>query len=217
MVVYSTAAAMIFISPYKIDVPTQDVLSYLFSQDAFAANEQVWCSAVDPSVSVTRAQAKLLTERIGSGLRKLGLGRDGPGKDIMITILENQVMIAPLFFGTLCAGGIFATCPPTATEFELARQINSSVPRLLVCSETTLQVAMAALKRADINNVRLLIVDSKLPFDLQTENDRRSILDTTRLEWEKIQDKEILENRIACLVYSSGTTGIPKGGTSSLR
>ena len=31
------------------------------------------------------------------------------------------------------------------------------------------------------------------------------------LEWERITDKKTLEERVICLLYSSGTTGVPKG------
>jgi len=31
------------------------------------------------------------------------------------------------------------------------------------------------------------------------------------LNWEVITDRNVLENRVICLLYSSGTTGVPKG------
>ena len=36
-----------------------------------------------------------------------------------------------------------------------------------------------------------------------------------KLDWEKITDPEILENSLVVLIYSSGTTGLPKGNTTS--
>ena len=31
------------------------------------------------------------------------------------------------------------------------------------------------------------------------------------LDWERITDKKVLAERVVCLLYSSGTTGAPKG------
>jgi long-subunit acyl-CoA synthetase (AMP-forming) len=38
-----------------------------------------------------------------------------------------------------------------------------------------------------------------------------------KLEWERITNKDELENSLICLLYSSGTTGIPKGKSPTLR
>jgi long-subunit acyl-CoA synthetase (AMP-forming) len=38
-----------------------------------------------------------------------------------------------------------------------------------------------------------------------------------KLEWERITNKDELENSLICLLYSSGTTGIPKGQSLILR
>lgn len=32
-----------------------------------------------------------------------------------------------------------------------------------------------------------------------------------KMDWERIADRKELENSLACLLYSSGTTGVPKG------
>lgn len=32
-----------------------------------------------------------------------------------------------------------------------------------------------------------------------------------RLEWERITDEKVLEESLVVLIYSSGTTGLPKG------
>jgi long-subunit acyl-CoA synthetase (AMP-forming) len=40
----------------------------------------------------------------------------------------------------------------------------------------------------------------------------KSVLPSSgKLDWERITDRQTLEDSLICLLYSSGTTGVPKG------
>jgi 4-coumarate--CoA ligase len=45
--------------------------------------------------------------------------------------------------------------------------------------------------------------DGSLGANLVNENEK--------LEWQRITDRAVLENSLVVLIYSSGTTGLPKG------
>jgi 4-coumarate--CoA ligase len=51
--------------------------------------------------------------------------------------------------------------------------------------------------------LKIIGKDGKLGANLIDENDK--------LPWEKITDPYELENNLVILIYSSGTTGLPKG------
>ncbi|KAL2438795.1 Phenylacetyl-CoA ligase epaB [Exophiala dermatitidis] len=217
---------MIFSSQYHIDIPNEDILTFLFSRTRFKGNDPIWIDAINPDLFVTLSKARELTYRIGQGLRDLGIGvgkgagtksnNDGKhGRDaddsIVLSFVENQVMVAPTLLGVLCAGGIHATCPMTATVFELARQIRLSKPRVLICSEQTRRVAEESIVQSGIGGVKLLLMVSKT-LDVVDANTKKSMVSKDRiLRWRRISDPVQLENTTACLVYSSGTTGVPKG------
>lgn len=200
---------MIFTSGYHIDIPNEDVLTFLFNRARFKDNDPIWLDAVNPQLYVTLSKARELTHRIGQGLRELGVGSNHGSEDIVLSYVENQVMVAPTTFGVLCAGGIHATCPMTATAFELARQIKLSSPKIVICSAQTRHVAEEAISQSDVKDIKLLIMKSE-SLDIVDASDK-SIISDRHLQWQTITDPSVLETTTACLVYSSGTTGVPKG------
>jgi acyl-coenzyme A synthetase/AMP-(fatty) acid ligase len=209
---------MIFNSEYQIDVPNEDILTFLYSRTRFKEADPIWIDAADPRLHVTLSKARELTRRVGRGLRDLGIG-GGKSEDIVLTFVENQVMVAPTLLGVLCAGGIHATCPMTATAFELGRQIRLSSPKVVICSRQTRKVAEEAIRIAQSGSSRgrgitppqLLVMVSEDSDVIDDASPGKSIVSDRELQWESITDPDVLERTTACLVYSSGTTGLPKG------
>lgn len=200
---------MIFTSNYQIDIPNQDILTFLFERTRFKEKDSIWLDGFNPNLKVTLGQTRDLTRRIGQGLRDLGIGEQRGGEDIVLSFVENQVMVAPTLLGVLCAAGIHATCPMTATAFELTRQLKLSSPKILICSPQTQKVAREAVAQSGIQDIRILTMMSE-SLDIVDANGK-SIISNSCLQWRKITDKAELESTTACLVYSSGTTGVPKG------
>ncbi|KAK5227223.1 hypothetical protein LTR99_005353 [Exophiala xenobiotica] len=200
---------MIFDSEYHIDIPNEDILTFLFERTRFRPNDPIWLDAVNPDWHVTLSKARELTHRIGQGLRDLDIGARRGAEDIVLSFIENQVMVAPTLLGVLCAGGIHATCPMTATTFELTRQIKLSSPKILVCSPQTRKVAEESIAQSGLSSIRLLVMMSE-SLDL-SDASGKSIVSDRHLQWRRMTDQTELETTTACLVYSSGTTGVPKG------
>ena len=200
---------MIFNSEYHIDIPNEDTLTFLFNRTRFRGNDPIWLDALNPDLHVTLSKARELTHRIGQGLRDLGIGAQHGAEDIVLSFIENQVMVAPTLLGVLCAGGIHATCPMTATTFELTRQIKLSSPKILVCSPQTRKVAEESIAQSGLSSIRLLVMMSET-LDI-SDASGKSIVSDRHLQWRRMTDQTELETTTACLVYSSGTTGVPKG------
>lgn len=172
-----------------------------------------------PSNCVTKAQARDYTKRIAYHLRHtFGVGANGPGKDVVVCISSGQVLLSNIFYGVIAAGGVFSAASSSFTYLELARQVKQGKSRLIVASPDCRDVAVKAAKDCGVPLDRVLVLDSmggkrKLQ---DVEGKGRNFVEgegrpNERLHWEVVTDKKILKERVVCLLYSSGTTGVPKG------
>jgi 4-coumarate--CoA ligase len=55
------------------------------------------------------------------------------------------------------------------------------------------------------------MLQSKPAPRLTTLDNDIDVISDQELDWEKITDQEQLESTLVCLLYSSGTSGLPKG------
>lgn len=129
----------------------------------------------------------------------------------------NGSPFAPvLFYGIVAAGGVFCGASPEYTIAELARQIRDSEASLLVCSAECETTVVQAARECNIKRDRVLVLDSTTPNarKLISVRDRSDLLQSTgreMLEWQRTTNLSTLEEVTTCLLYSSGTTGLPKG------
>jgi 4-coumarate--CoA ligase len=205
---------MVFKSPYPLTLPNIDYLNYLFSSTIFKSHDKVWIEATTPSNSITQARALELTQRIGAGLQSLGVNRPQSTTEerhIILLCSENQVMTPVTMFGIINAGGVVCTCPPQASSMEIARQIASCRPKVVICSPGILETAREGVKGSVLKDIPIAVMSSADGKQELTLLDGTSLISDKKLELEKISDPNVLSKRVCFLGYSSGTTGVPKG------
>lgn len=167
--------------------------------------------AADPTNWLNKAQCRSYTKRIAYGLRsRYGIGKDGPGKEVVVAISSGQVMLPTLFWGIVAAGGVYSAATSSFLPAELSRQVKQGLSNLIVCSADCKDTAIAAAKDCGIPLDRVLVLDSS-PVSLKDLKNGQDVISEHELNWKKMTNKQELDSSVICLLYSSGTTGVPKG------
>ncbi|TPX07721.1 uncharacterized protein E0L32_010617 [Thyridium curvatum] len=197
-----------------------DLLTLLFDSphSPAADDDPVHIDAADPSRLITKAQLRTLTKRTAHMLAsRYGIGRQGSGRDVILGISSGNYLLPTVFYGTIAAGGIFSASSPASTPRELAGQIEQMTPKLLICSADLGPVALEAAQIAGFPKECVLAYSGDgakgdYGFALNEAASGNAVpISQQQLDWERITDRETLENSTICILFSSGTTGKPKG------
>lgn len=183
-----------------------------------AATEEtpIHVEAANPDNRITKAAARDLVGRVAYLLRrKYGIGASTSGQDVVLSTSSGNPFIPILFYSIVAAGGVYSGASTAFTVGELERQVRDADARLLLCSPEFKARTLEAAKRCGIPIDRVLVIDSKKPrnWKLISAADGTYVLDLhgPMLDWKKISTQKELEEMTACLLYSSGTAGLPKG------
>lgn len=130
---------------------------------------------------------------------------------------SGQILLAPLFYGVIAAEGIYSAASSALTVVELTRQFKQGNATVVIASVDCKDVAVAAAKNADIPLDRVLLFDSmghkRVLRDATSESGTNYLSSSfvNELDWRRVTDYQTLQRSCVCLLYSSGTTGPPKG------
>jgi 4-coumarate--CoA ligase len=123
---------------------------------------------------------------------------------------HGQLMIPVAFYGVIAAGGVYSAASPSSTVSELARQVTIGKSNLVICSEEHVEVAKAAAEQSGVALERVLVLSSE-PRRLEGLGDGVNAISKSCLEWRRITDRQALRRSLITILWSSGTTGLPKG------
>ncbi|OQV07872.1 hypothetical protein CLAIMM_12231 [Cladophialophora immunda] len=206
-------------SPFAINIPPTDLLTYLFPPDAKPSTQPLYISADEPSRhSLSPAETLLWVKRLALGLQRiLGVTERNTESKTGFTIMmftPNHIFVPVVYLAAIAAGGIFSGCSVSFGVNEVTSQLQNTGTEVFLVYPKYLNVALAAAKKAGLSRDRIFLLDQIPHPETDGIRDFRSTLATVdeaqNWQWKRLNGDEA-KNTTAVLNYSSGTTGLPKG------
>jgi long-subunit acyl-CoA synthetase (AMP-forming) len=154
----------------------------------------------------TFADVRHVAHEFGKGLKARWAWKKG---DVLALFTPNSIDTPVVSLGAIWAGGVVTPANPLYTVDELTFQLRDSKAKGLVTQVSCLDVAVQAAKKAGIPDNRIILLgDKRDPAGKYRHF--CSIRSTSYTGWYAKSSIDA-KNDLAAIVYSSGTTGLPKG------
>lgn len=208
-------------SRWTAPVPLTDIPTHIFgSPNGSLPDIPLYMDCESPEkLKLTLNDYREWSKRLAAGL--INAGGLSPG-DRVTVVSGNNVFLSVALMGTIMAGGVFSTANPAFTPRELANQFRDSDPKIILVAEALIPGAKEALVQLGVDESRTYVFDDQALTSGNSEAPPRR--DRIR-HWSHLIAKPDVgaafrwtefttpaqADRTALLMYSSGTTGLPKG------
>ncbi|KAJ2359329.1 hypothetical protein IWW50_000054 [Coemansia erecta] len=200
----------------SVDIPSVDVASFCIgaSRANIESADTVAYYDLGTKESQTFGQLETAHAHIGSGLvNRLNV----QPREVVAVFAANTVHYASIVLGIISSGAICCTVSSAFREGELEYQLKDCGARTLFVGAAQLRIVLSVLDagHVDIRSERIVVVGDPACGSGFTPLHR--LLDARPYQKFRISGPEAAAETPAVIVYSSGTTGLPKGVVLSHR
>ena len=160
---------MVIRSPYPdLDIPEQDVLTYLFPSENSLSERPLWINAASPDSYLSLRTGLQWIKRLAVGLDNLGVKRG----DVLMMVSPNHIFVPIAYLGAVGSARIFSGANPLYTADGM-EELHCS------CDSNCMQIAspvastISYLERIQTSGLGLLLCPrSLLPLSMYTHCSR---------------------------------------------
>jgi len=177
------------------NMDTMRTIRRLVDQWTEALPDKVYMFAPEPKLELTYRQLKEDSVNFGKQLMKMGIKKG----DKISFLMGNGYQTNKIFLGSMYAGFVVSPLNPMAQPSHLGYELDHSDTKLVFCSEDQKKRLETALSNVN-RNIKLFQID----------RDATNIFPSGE-DLSEFTLPEVTEEDDALLLYTSGTTGLPKG------
>jgi long-chain acyl-CoA synthetase len=159
---------------------------------------------------LTYAEIEAMANRLAHALHERGVERG----DRVVLYLPNSVELVVGIFGVLKAGGVFVVVNATTKRDKLLYMVNNCRASALVTRARQVAVADHVTKEAP--SLKFTLLTESGAIEAVQERANAVAFETVQAQYPATRPpRRGIDQDLACLVYTSGSTGDPKGVMSA--